>query len=170
MTRQRIYVGITEDNELYYIEIEPKSENHKYFAMSGSTIAPIEAVQGEQEAKERLEDGELWKMAVESGHTTLGLDDWVELVLSTDGWESQFDFDYDISPTDYDGKEYHWDNRSGGQHEESKFKHLFISQELLTELQNLWKEYHLKEAEPTIPTINQDKNEILTKALEVILE
>jgi hypothetical protein len=32
-----------------------------------------------------------WKMAVEGGHTELGLDDWCQLVLDTDGVESFFD-------------------------------------------------------------------------------
>ena len=45
--------------------------------------------QGEELAREYLEDGEDWKMAVSNGHTTSGLDDWVDEVLSMDGWENQ---------------------------------------------------------------------------------
>jgi len=45
--------------------------------------------QGEELAREDLEDGELWKMAVSDGNTTLGLGDWIDEVLSIDGWENQ---------------------------------------------------------------------------------
>jgi len=44
--------------------------------------------QGEDLARESLEDGELWKMAVSDGRTTSGLGDWIDEVLSIDGWES----------------------------------------------------------------------------------
>lgn len=40
----------------------------------------------EDMARESLEEGELWRMEVESGHTTDGLDDWIEWVLRSDGW------------------------------------------------------------------------------------
>lgn len=42
-----------------------------------------------EKARESLEDGEIWKMQVQQGSTTKGLDDWVEEVLSIDGWESE---------------------------------------------------------------------------------
>ena len=45
--------------------------------------------QGEELARESLEDGELWKEAVSNGYTTSGLDDWVDEVLSIDGWENE---------------------------------------------------------------------------------
>jgi len=45
--------------------------------------------EGERRARTYLEDDdELWKMAVESGNTTSGFDDWIEDVLNMDGWES----------------------------------------------------------------------------------
>ncbi|MCJ7816359.1 MAG: hypothetical protein MUP55_00745 [Candidatus Aenigmarchaeota archaeon] len=45
----------------------------------------------EQLAREHLEDGgdEQWKMAVQAGNTTEGLDDWIETVLDSDGWEGE---------------------------------------------------------------------------------
>jgi len=44
--------------------------------------------QGEELAREYLEDGEYWKIMVGNGSTTSGLDDWIDEVLSADGWES----------------------------------------------------------------------------------
>ena len=52
--------------------------------------------QGEELAREYLEDGGFGKMAVSDGNTTLGLDDWVDYVSSTDRWENQI--------CSYDGK------------------------------------------------------------------
>ena len=45
--------------------------------------------QGEELARESLEDGELWKNAVSCGYTTSGLDDWIDGILSIDGWENE---------------------------------------------------------------------------------
>ena len=45
--------------------------------------------QGEEMAREYLESGEGWQIAVEFGNTTLGLDDWIDYVLMIDGWESE---------------------------------------------------------------------------------
>jgi hypothetical protein len=45
--------------------------------------------EAQEEAQEYLDDDdELWKMAVEAGSTTLGKDDWNEMVIDNDGWES----------------------------------------------------------------------------------
>jgi len=41
----------------------------------------------EIQAREYLEDGEMWRMVVESEHTTESLDDWIQTVLRFDGWE-----------------------------------------------------------------------------------
>lgn len=71
--KQTIFVGVTTDNELYFINIEQPTPEHNYFAMSGDSYRLIEEKQGEIEARERLEDGELWKMAVESDSTTSSL-------------------------------------------------------------------------------------------------
>ena len=42
-----------------------------------------------ERAREGLEDGEMWRMQVQQGNTTKGLDDWVEEVLDIDGWEPE---------------------------------------------------------------------------------
>lgn len=63
--------------------------------------------EADYQAREYLEEGELWKMAVESGGTTSGLDDWVDGVLNMDGRASVLNHydgceDYEtIEGTDY---------------------------------------------------------------------
>jgi len=52
------------------------------------TILPGGENQGEELARESLEDGEFWKEAVSDDRTTSGLDDWIDEVISADGWES----------------------------------------------------------------------------------
>jgi hypothetical protein len=44
--------------------------------------------EAEQEARELLEDGDEWKMAVKEGNTDLGLTEWIVEVLESDGWET----------------------------------------------------------------------------------
>jgi len=41
----------------------------------------------EERARECLEDGELWREEVRAEKTTKGLDEWIDEVLSIDGWE-----------------------------------------------------------------------------------
>lgn len=45
--------------------------------------------EAEEEVREYLEDGELWRMAVEAEQTIRSLDDWIEEVINIDGWQSQ---------------------------------------------------------------------------------
>jgi len=49
-------------------------------------------------AREYLEDGEIWRMQVEAEETTDSLDDWIDQVLSSDGWQSEL--------CRYDGQSY----------------------------------------------------------------
>lgn len=43
----------------------------------------------ENQVKEILQDGEMWKIEVGRDRTTAGLDDWIETVLSVNGWERE---------------------------------------------------------------------------------
>jgi hypothetical protein len=52
-------------------------------------ILPKGEDQGEELAREYLENGEFWEMATSDGHTLLGLDDWIDDVLSIGGWENE---------------------------------------------------------------------------------
>lgn len=171
--KQTIFVGVTNDNELYYIEVEQPNGEDKHFSMCGTTVEAIEEEWAEAEARERLEDGEHWKMAVESGTTTDGLSDFVETVLATDGWESMFDIDYNISPRSFNGNEYYFSFTAGGQHQIKKytdFKLMFINPTALNLLMEAWDTYHLKNKKVVLPDITQDVEDILQKALAVMTE
>jgi hypothetical protein len=58
-------------------------------------------------ALEYMKDGELWKMAVESGNTELGLEEWAEMVVNGDGightlngWDGS-EYEEEINGTNY---------------------------------------------------------------------
>lgn len=166
-----IFVGVTTDNELYFVNIEQPTSEHNYFAMSGDTYRLIEEKQGEKEARERLEDGELWKMAVEANHTTDSLNDWVEEVLDTDGWESMFDFNYNFSPIEYNSDNYYLDSSAGGQHQVpiNDIKYFAIPQSAYAELLRVWDTYHLKKTTvKDLPSITQNITNELEKAMQFI--
>lgn len=90
--KSKICIGITNDMELVFIEIETE---RGYFSITHKTYGELlTETEGEQRGREYLEDGELWKQAVEAGNTTAGLDDWIETVLNIDGWENLLDINY----------------------------------------------------------------------------
>ncbi len=90
--KNKICIGITKDNELVFAEIEIGSCDNNHYTITHTTFDEIMTEgEGEERAREYLEDGEMWKMAVESGNTTDSLEGWVDNVLNIDGWENQLD-------------------------------------------------------------------------------
>jgi hypothetical protein len=87
-----------------------------------------------------LEDGENWKMAVESGSTVMGMDDWNEEVLNIDGWQHVLGDIYEI------GDDKYCRLGGGGQidmHNDMKeWQKLLITQEELTKIKEAWKKIH----------------------------
>jgi hypothetical protein len=80
-----ILVGRTDD-ELIAVEIELHGDSVSF---SGNTYDAKQIMtedEGEERAREYLEDGESWRDAVAHGGVTQSLDDWVEDVLNIDGW------------------------------------------------------------------------------------
>jgi hypothetical protein len=69
----------------------------------------LENDEGGQRAKQDLEDGDLWKEAVQGDNTTESLEDWVETILDNDGWETIIDASYF---GEYEGISYYstWDS------------------------------------------------------------
>lgn len=63
--------------------------------------------EAEGEARERLEDGEMWRLAVQNNNTMLGLDDWVDYVLNIDGWEPEL-CSYDGCSHELENGEVYW--------------------------------------------------------------
>jgi len=81
------------DGEIYTAGLSTGEDTRglePYFSICGTgyRLPFMTAEEGEQRAREYLEDGELWKMTVQSGNTELGLAEWVEYVLDADGWEA----------------------------------------------------------------------------------
>lgn len=167
-----IFVGITNDDELYRLNIEIEERNgiKNYFSMTGETVGLESEENLKQYAQDSLE-GEFWQQAVADGQTELGKYDWVDYVLDTDGWESMSDIDYTLSPVEIDGEDYYFTWQSAGQHEVNEFKKLFISEELRKELMDLWKKYHLEEFNGALPELpEQNIEDIAKQSAEFILE
>ncbi len=152
-----IFAGITPDNELYFLTISPKSKEHKYFSMSGFTIQLIKVTDAEDQARECLGDGELWKMAVEANNTTDSLADWVEYVLDMDGWERTLDNSLYTDVYEIDGEDWGFLSLSCGQHEQKVLKYYTLPKIFFNNLMQLWKDHHLKEKNPdNLSTFLQD--------------
>ena len=167
--KKTILAGITKDNELYFLEIEPKSEEHNYFSMSGFTVRPTLRSEAVKQAREQLEDGEIWKQAVEAGTTVDGLEDWIEEVLLIDGELAGIDNSLFEEEVEVDREDYIFESGSCGQHEEEDLKHYIIDKKLFTSLMAIWKEYHLKEVAVELPVLpEQDLSAEAIKAIKLI--
>ncbi|KKK48984.1 hypothetical protein LCGC14_3139640, partial [marine sediment metagenome] len=102
---------------MYIIWDKVNNQERKMFTLSGGNYRePLTESQGEERARESLEDGEIWKMSVESGNTTEGLNDWVEYVLSVDGWEHTLGDIEDFG--EHNGETIYLQLSSCGQHKE----------------------------------------------------
>lgn len=148
---KKILAGVTPDGDLYFLNITRENQNGQ-FSMTGETVRPIRREDAEQQTRESLEDGELWKMAVESDSTTLGLDEWVDFVLATDGELSGFDNSLFDAEIEVNGEDWLFESSSCGQHQEKELAHYFIDKFLFDNLMRLWDTYHLKQA----PTEGRD--------------
>ena len=141
----KLYIGTDKSDELVYLEWEKvENEQKGYFSLSGGSYRePMTESEGDSKAKEYLEDGDSWKMAVESGNTTQGLNDWAEEVLSIDGWEHIIGDIEDFG--EHKEETIYLENSSGGQHQEEikNFKSLWVDEKDLKEVYDMWDNYHL---------------------------
>jgi len=175
-----ILAGITENNELYFLEIDNNNDRrngYDEFSMAGFVVEPILLEDAHREVREYLEDGEAWREAVKSERTQLGLYDWVESVIDNDGQLAGFDNSLFDEFVEVDGQEYIFKSKACGQHKEKNLKHYFIEKEVFNILMNIWSQYHMK----TIPTyepvattiknimkIKQDISALAVKAIKLI--
>jgi hypothetical protein len=167
--KKTILAGITQENELYFLEVEPKHEGHNYFAMSSFTVKPTPKEDAERLNREMLEDGELWKQEVEAGNTELGLSEWVDYVIDSDGDLCMIDNSLFDEEVEVDGDTYIFESGSCGQHEEHDLKHCFIPEQTFNDLMSIWKEHHLKEVEVILPELpEQDMTAEAIRAIELI--
>ena len=171
-----IIVGITNDNEIYSLILELKNDGE--FTMSSETNRPLLYGDAVQQNRERLEDGELWKMAVESDNTKLGLDDWIDYVITVDGDINMIDNSLMPDEVTVNGEHYIFESSACGQHQEKELKHYFIDHALYDELFILWDKYHMEQApakdvgtysvmERAFQT-EQNREELLKKAISII--
>lgn len=150
MTKEiKLLAGVTESNELYFLEIDPtndKRNGYNEFSMCGNTVTPITAEEIEERDSNYLDGEELyfWKQAVEAGSTTESLDDWIAQVREEGG---SVDLCSDIYPVDIDGTEYSFEYRSAGQHQEKSLKAYFIPETLYHDLMKAWDMAHLKDTD-----------------------
>lgn len=105
--KKKILIGLDENQSMHVIKIE--TENGYFSITHESTREFMTEEEGEEKARESLEDGELWKMAVEAGSTEQSKEDWIDHVLDVDGWEHVLDAEY---LAEYEGKSYYktWDS------------------------------------------------------------
>ena len=144
---KKLLVGITQDNELYFLEIDTtngKRNGYNEFTMSGFTVRPITREDAITQCKEMLDEDQ-WKQAVEANSTTLGLNDWIKYVIDSDGELVGFDNSLFNNEVEVDGIDYLFSSESCGQHEEDDLKHYFINSNLFKQLMKIWKQYHMKE-------------------------
>ena len=158
----KILAGVSMEDELYFLEISKKTANHDYFSMSGFTVRPLEY----------SEDGELWKQAVESGTTELGLTKWVDYVLDNDGDISMIDNSLFPETIESNGKNYIFESGSCGQHQEKDLKEYFLDKETYHELIRIWDKFHLKKVNPKLPEIpfNLRHDENINGIIQIWLE
>ncbi|MBN1682829.1 hypothetical protein JW865_04680 [Candidatus Bathyarchaeota archaeon] len=88
-----------------YLDLEPKeaeeditTDDEEIYNYCGTDYYVLTEDEAQDKAEDYLGD-ELWQMAVESGNTELGKKEWVEYVISEDG--------YGTTLNSYDGTEYY---------------------------------------------------------------
>ena len=104
----------TNEDTILIVTAEIEHTNHSYVSVTANEIQPILRSDAVNRVREGLEDGELWKMAVDADQTELGLTDWVEMVIGIDGELSGFDNSLYDSELNIEGEEYLFDSRSCG--------------------------------------------------------
>lgn len=178
MQKTKFVAGINSNDEIYVIEISPKTEDHRYFSICGETLIPLKYDNAVSRSRESLEDGELWRQAVEANNTTQGLEDWIEEVLSIDGETSMIDNSLYPEEVEIDGINYLFESGSCGQHQEAPedIKQFFIDKTLYNKIMKAWNDQHLKEENPEnleeildlLPN-NESLDDDIKKALEIII-
>lgn len=157
--KKSILIGMTKDGEGIVLEIDTDNTHtdKPYFSISGETYNLNDLItsedEGKQRAREYLEDDYLWKESVQSGDTKLGKDEWIEMVLDVDGWETVLGDIYEIGESKWCFL------GSCGQidvPDSEEFTMQLIPKEELEKIKSAWKKIHLKElAKMTITERNQ---------------
>lgn len=144
--KTKILAGVTNDNELYFVEIEKQTKDHNYFAMSGFTVRPIELENAKDQSRESLQsliDDEISMSELPAWYFK-DSDDLVDYVIDNDGNLSGIDTSLYPGSVEVDGVEYVFESGSAGQHVEKELKEYFIDKTDYNILMSVWEKYHLK--------------------------
>jgi len=142
---KKVLVGITDNDELYFLNISTERYGKPHFSMNGETVRPILRSDAVEQCRSSIEDNDyLWRMAVQAEQTILGLDDWCNQVLENDELDGFDNSLFDIE-VEVDREEWLFASSSCGQHEEYRIKHYFIDRLAFQNLMRAWKKYHLKD-------------------------
>ena len=162
--KKEILIGKTE-NSAISIKLEISEDGQ--FSMSGHEYDLTDALtesEGEQRAREYLEDGELWKMSVQNDNTQVGLDEWIEMVLNVDGWQEILGDIYEVP-----GTLKYVNLISCGQIDMYIKAKDFIKSEVdLKELQKIFRAWHKLHLKPCnkMPRLSQEVKEVFEKMPE----
>lgn len=111
-SKKSFCVGVTEDNEVVFINMEIGSCNNNHYTITHNTYSGIiDAETGEAEARERLEDEEYWREVGMLSDNSSFLSQFIDfekaanVVINNDGWQN-INGEYNYIG-DYDNKEYY---------------------------------------------------------------
>jgi len=170
----KILAGITQDGEIYVLEITYRDPEHNYFAMTGFTSTPVTLKEAKEEAYNTFLDyfsdlENIREMNERLGTKFRSAKAAVKYVLEVDGELHGFDNSLLTDEIEYEGKTYLFRSGSAGQHQERDLKDYFIPPATFKELMNIWSKFHLKEENPKLPSIpEQDWDKLLKKAIGII--
>ncbi len=152
----KLYIGVTNDDELLYIEWDKAdNEERKHFSLSGGTYRePKTETEGEEEARETLSSSDYWEGLgyYDSSNPLLSCVNFKEMaekVLNTDGWENtngEYSHFGEIQ-----NEEIYLNFSSCGQHQEKRkaIKELWISEADFKKINSLWDKEHMKPLKET---------------------
>ena len=147
MNKYTILAGVTHDNELYFIDIEKKHEQHNYFSISGYTVIPTELELAKSISRESIYD--YVENAISDINTLFvrDIDDIVDDMIDSDGNLSGIDTSLYEGDVEVGGETYVFQSSSCGQHKEKELKKYFIKEQEYRDILDAWDKYHLKDIE-----------------------
>jgi hypothetical protein len=183
--KKRILAGVTNNDELYFLEIDStndKRNGYDEFSMTGFTVSPIELETAKEQSRENIKSSIEEDTRDIRGLYLRDIDEIVDEVIESDGNLSGLDtslFDESVEiENDGQKEEYIFTSESCGQHEEKELKHYIIGKNFYFSLMRLWKRYHLK-ATPTdnlskalldtVEHLNQDISDLTRQATQFII-
>lgn len=159
----KILAGITNDNELYFLELS----NKDYFSMSGFTVRPLELEEAKEQSRESIKNLIEEETEDISGLYLRDIDDITQDIIDSDGNLSGLDTSlYPETVTMDDGTDYIFVSGSCSQHQETELKHYFFDKTDYAVLMSIWNKYHLKDN----VNIEKDFSDIEKKVFSRVLE